>query len=303
MPEEAVVEPKEKKPKVIAPISVAEKSKIEKLITQRRDSILKALGDELNSNPETLEQKLREDRGINFTTDQMESLLNGARGQVKAAVETFLQEEKTKIELAISDIEDSYNEKEKELKEKHRTEWQALQDQRKDAKRKLREDLVTCEKKVAEEHCPELLKKIAELEDQKKRGYEMEESIKADAKMRLTIIRKSRARLESAIRDAANRALETLWTATDVLERIPTIGEAINMVQTNDGIYALFKRLDTGLMLPAPAPEKDATPKTIDVEVSVATPVSDSILSEDSVEEESTFDGHEHQRIYRSNDR
>jgi hypothetical protein len=281
--------------KVVArPLNTADRNALNKLIVRRKDTVLNALGSELGHDANKVAEELRHQKGIVMTEGQYLELIEGIDEQIKAEVGQRVQRRKQEIEIETSEIEDDYLQKDQEMKRKHAEEFKALLDEKKKKKQEARNKLRTLEQDVAREHASELL--------QKKMGYQKEASvlkqqeaeIRAEAQRRVTVISKSRDRLVHIVDDATNRALETLWTTEDrqeaqeLINRIPTVGEAIEMCASPDGLRDLFKRLDPNVKaLPAPLQEeeegntKDVEVVTINAEI-VPTSVDDDDEEEDA---------------------
>lgn len=286
-------------------LSITEKQALKRLIEQRRDSMTRALNGELNKTEEDFLLMIRTERGLPRTREEVNGLLQSLRNELKSATESKVGNERASIRLKIDEVDEEYDKKDKELKERHRLEYTALQEERKNAKKKLRDELLTVEENVAKEHFGPILMEITSLEKEALTLTEQEGQIKEEAQRRVISIRKHKNHIESAITDAANRALETLWTSNslegmeNLVQSIPTIAEAMQIVQGKDGIMNLFKRLNFQLALPAPvapaAPQTEVTVETTEIN---AREIVGSVVEEGAEEQET-----EDQQRYRERER
>lgn len=290
-------------------VSVTEKNKFEKMIQVRKSSILNALDNELTASPDVISHRLRVEKNveknITLTREQAEAMLTDARKELAQIIQDNIRTEKSRVEIAIAELDDEMTEQEKEMKDRHREEWEELQNTRKEGKKKLRNELADCEKRITKEHGYQIAKNIADLEIQRRKIIESEMSINRDTELRIAAIKKNKQRLESAINDAANRAIETLWTTedpavcADLINKIPTITEAINACATPEGFMSLFKRLDSTLALPCFTEKetKEAEPHNnteVVKEIIIDTTVTDSVIPEE--QSENHFNDFDHQR-------
>jgi len=284
-------------------LSITEKTQLKKLIEQRRDSMTRALNGELNKTEEDFLLMVRIERKLPRTREEVNGLLQSLRNELKSATESKVGNERATIRLKLDEVEEEYDKKDKELKERHKHEWQTLQEERKNAKKSLREELLTVEENIAKEHFSNILSEIASLTKESLTLSEQEGAIKEEARRRVLSIRKHKNHIESAITDAANRALETLWTSNslegveNLVNSIPTIAEAMQIVQGKDGIINLFKRLNFQLALPSPvAPVEVKEAEVVEVN---AREIVGSVSDEEEGEQDEYTEREREREVYR----
>jgi hypothetical protein len=252
------------KPKTSTPLNTTDRNQLQKLITRRSETMLKALEQELNGNVDVIKDDLLRKAGITINAAQLEELIKSVQAQIDAEVEDHTRTENERIEIETAELEEEYDEKEREMKERHKREWRELGDQKKDQRRKLKEKAKSAKERVTKEHAGHLVTKKQELQKNVAIAKQVEAEVEATSQQRLLLIKQSKGRLEHTIRDATNRALEELWLvgsreeATGLIEKIPTVSEALAMCQSPEGIHDLFRRLDPNVQaLPAPTIEED----------------------------------------------
>lgn len=287
------------------PLNTTDRKSFEKLIVRRQDTVLKALVNEAGDGADKIIDTLRIEAGITLTEEQYLELIEGIDDQIKVEVNEHIHIERQKIEIAMEDVGESFGDREKEMKKKHKDEWNALGAEKKKAKSDNRQGLRDLETRLAREHAKDLLAKKLKFQKEMAVVKQKEAEISAEARRRATIFAKSKGRLDDVIRDATNRALERLWTTEDrayaeeLILTIPTVAEVIQICQGEDGIGGLFKRLNPDVnLLPAPVVEKEAT-QTIEVTVPTSVDEDD---EEDEEDEDRTADhaeevyGEDHRR-------
>ena len=257
------------------PLSSSDRQQYTRLINRRQETILKALVQELESDPEHIYAMLRQQRGQIYTSEQLKEVIDGIEGEIQAEVEKHMAGERHRIHAKQQDIIDSYEEKERELKRKQKEEFKLLLEEKKKAKEAIREEQRNIEKTIVEKYALPLYRKKEEAQRKLAEAKSSELEIKAQADQRIAIVKRSKDRLEHTVRDATGRALEGLMTAADkgeaqaLLESIPTVAEAIQLCSSAEGIEQLFRRLDPSMpMLPEPSSEvKDVTGSDEDIEI------------------------------------
>ena len=239
-------------------LGAADRNAFSRLINARKDAMLQALADELDSGPEAITENLRRQAGLTLSTFQIEELIKEINAQIDNTVEEGLADERERIKVAIADLGEKYEEKQQEMKERHRKEWRALSEEQKEERNKYTKELRDIKEKVVLEKAGELQKRLQEYKNLLLTTQQKESEIKANSVGRTALLKTSRKRVEHAITDAANRALEELWIissrteAANLVKTIPTVAEALNQLNGIDGFNALMKRLDPSMMLPPP---------------------------------------------------
>ncbi len=251
------------------PLATSDRNQIQKLIQRRQDTILRALEDELNGKPEVVMQRLQANHGMILTSKQLEELISTLETQISDEVEKHMGSEKQTIEVQKSEIVDEYFSKEKDLKDKHKTEFQTMKErhtseltamckERDEKIRVVKDKLIKLKETIIKEKAAPLLEQKIKYQQQLSRAKEDELKLENQVKQRMAFVQHSRGRLENIVRDAGARAMEKLWTtnsrkdAVDLIQSIPTVAEVLKMLQTSEGIGDLFKRLNPEFVLPAP---------------------------------------------------
>jgi len=253
-----------KRKKAVQYLTTTDRNAFAKMILRRKDTILSLLGEEMGKGTEALEGKLRQEHGITIGADDVRSLIKELDGQIDEALERHTNSEKARIEVSRAEISDEFDEKAKEMKERHRAELAALVEQ-KDAKLKqLQDEFRNIKERVLRENISELNTRREQYNVQLLSVREAEERVKQELARRASFISQSKGRIMHVVEDAANRAQEQVWVvetreeATALLDRIPTVEEAIEMCQSPESMTQLFRRLCptmTNRMLPPPPPE------------------------------------------------
>jgi hypothetical protein len=252
------------------PLTTTDRNAFKTLIAERANTILKALDDELDGKPETLINTLRLNKGLMYSTDQLNDLIKSTNEQIKAEIESHISHEKKKIDVEIADLIEIYDEKETDMKERHRKEWSALIDEKRTKVDELKQKQKTLTEEITKNKCGHLLEQKTDY--QRKLVYTRQEEMKLDAevKHRITMVTQCRGRLRHIINDAKNRSMETLWTtesreeAQSLIGSIPTVSEALSLLQQKDGIDQLIKRINPNMQLPRP---KDMPQNIKDVKI------------------------------------
>ena len=294
-------------------LNTADRQAFSRLIRERKETIHSALEDELTSDTTEVAEDLRRKKGITATPAEIRNVLKSMDAQIKTELERHLESERRRVQIEKAEVEELFFDSEREMKERHKTEWRALQDDKKKKKSGFTEQLKSAEDKIKKEKIPDLMKKYARHQADLATTEQAEMIIQAEAKTRVAIIRKSQGRIHSMIADAANRATEELWMvetreeARDLLQKIPTVAEAIDLCQSEEGLNAFMRRIDPNTkLLTAPPVEKkeepdseegetesDDEPDTIEADFSVI----------DDEEDDDDDSEYEHDReVYRDRD-
>jgi hypothetical protein len=265
-----------------------------RLINRRQDTILKALNDEMQGGKEdVVYDMIRREKGMVFSTDQLKDLISSIDEQIKAELEKRMSKERRRLEVKRSEVVEDFEEQEEELKKRHREEYRVLRDSKKAAQAKIREELSNIEEAVTKEHAGPLLQKKMEYQSQLAQAKQVEMEVQALGNQRLAVIRQSKGRLEHTIRDAAGRALEMLTMqamtrseAKNLLEKIPTVAEAIKLCSSPEGIEEFFRMLDPNMPKPALPPP----PSAVEVDAEVAETVKVAVMANSEEDEEEDFE-------------
>ncbi len=247
------------------PLLLAERKEFQKLIERRRKTILASLETELSGDEDVVNSRIRMEMGITLSSEQLDQLVQSIDEQVKAIVEKNLPGEKREIAIEINNIDEDYDEKISVLKEEMRTKVQLLENERKGAKEKLKEKMKTAEERVAIDYAKDLVEKRSELAMEMSRIKGLEAGMRGEVLKRLSMIRQSKGRIKAMVMDASGRSLEALMTATTagkaskLVERIPTVSEAMECIKSKEGLHKLFRMLDPNIAA-LPPPSEDVSP-------------------------------------------
>lgn len=243
-------------PNILTP---AEKREWKTAIQRRQATMLSALDNQLSGTIDHVIAELRAQRGLVISEAELTDLITNIDDQIKAEISKFLASEKRRVEIRIEETNDDYDTKEREMKIRHKKEWEDLGKERKTNLDGLRDELRNAEEKVAKEHTGELLERKREYHRQLLHAREAEKHISVEAENRIRIMGRSKAKLSNLITDAGGRALEQLLLintreeANALLVSIPTVSEALDMCSSIDGIGNLMKRLDPRFLLAGPS--------------------------------------------------
>lgn len=285
------------------PLSSQERKSYEKRIIDRRDTMLEALSGQFSGSPDKVIEALRHEKGVTLTVEQLNELIEGVDRQIEEAISTHITDEQDRLKVQLADVDENFDEEEKGMKERHRKEWVDLGERKKEAKKKLNQELKSAKERVMKEQATDLVAAKMKYSSQMLLTRQKEQEIKVEAQVRTALLQKSRGRLEHTIRDAANRALEDILNVTtrkeaaDLMYRIPTVGEAVEMCASAEGFGSLLKRLDPSMMLPAPAPEPKVTKKAIEIVAAEVVPPDE----DEEREANAPVDSSEHDEIYADN--
>ena len=274
-------------------LSTTDRNQFSKRILDRKEAILTALNDILDGDPEKVLDKLRRDKGVVLTVQQLNELIEGVDKQIEEDITEHIKDEQERLKVAIADLDEDFEEKELELKERHRQEVKALIEEKKVAKAKLDKELKDAKDKVIEAKAKDLYNQREKYKHDMLVARQVEQEIQFTAQQQTALLKRSRGMLLHTINDATNRALEQLLVvrtreeAGALIELIPTVNEAIQKCQSADGFNAFVRRLDPTMMLPAPAPIDPAKLKKAEaaVEAEEAEAANEDQGSENSEEE------------------
>jgi hypothetical protein len=279
----------------VKPMNTTDRKQFEKLILRRQDTVMKALINEAGDGADKIVDQLRMEAGITLTEEQYLELIEGVDEQIMVEVSQHIHVERQKIEIKMEDVNESFGDEEREMKQRHKEEWNGLGERKKKAKADNRQELRDLETDLARKHAGDLLEKKVRYQKEMGVVKQKEAEITAEARQRSIIFNKSKGRLEDVIRDATNRALERLVITDDreaageLIESIPTVAEVIEICQGEDGIGGLFKRLNPNVnLLPAPPVEKEEV-HNVEVEI-IPTTVDEDEDDEDDEDREYDHD-------------
>ena len=273
-------------------LSAGDRKEFKAAIIRRQNQIMSALKMELENDIDAAVAKLRDERGVCTTTSELNTRIEEIDEQIVSAIKQHLGETTSRIKLQIVELDDEYDRKDRELKERHAAEWKTLRDERKAKKQGLKNGLRQAEDETANKYCTELMneRKLQQRLLETTRRHESE--IRIMAQRRQAFARQYRGKLEIIIQDSASRALEGLLYSTTIdearalINQIPTVNEAMELCQQgSEGLLQLIQKLSPGLKLPAlpPSPmeglDVDADEEEED-EVIIANRLSDGVRVE-----------------------
>jgi hypothetical protein len=249
--------------KPVKKLTSTEKQNFARLISRRQDTILRAMNDEFKGDKEEAAFDLiRREKGLVFTPSQLKDMLTAIDEQIDAEKAKHLKQETMALDIKRTETIEGFEERETEMKLRHKEEYRALKEEKNKALEALRAERVNIEQETIKKYAGPLLEKKIENQAKLAQATQIEMEVQAEARQRLAIIKQSKGRMEHAIRDATGRALEKLAIseithkeALELLDRIPTAAEAIKMCSSVEGIEALFFQLNPDMPKPAlPAP-------------------------------------------------
>jgi hypothetical protein len=238
-------------------MTTTDRNAFNRLITERATTILKALDDELDGSPEHILDQLRLKKGLLHTVQELNQMIEGINEQIKAEIQNSLKSEDQKIENDLADVDDDFEAREREMKERHKREYKALLAEKNQKKTELRQKKKHLEQEIEKQKCGVLLEQKEDLQRKRVYAKQQELVLKAESKQQQAMISQNKGRLKHIINDAKNRALEKLWTtnsreeAEELIHQIPTVQEALELMQAQ-GVGALLQRINPSLVLPAP---------------------------------------------------
>ena len=270
-------------------LTPSEKKDFKAAIIRRQDQVMVVIKGELETDQERVLEQMRVAAGVSASPSDIRALIETADQEIRNAIETNLSSVQQQIEIDTDSVNEEYDQKQREVRERHVREWKVVLDQRKTKLEEMKTRARKAEEEAAATHCADLLAHRKELQLQLLDAQSKEQQIKIDARARGVLANQYRSKAEMIVADAASRALEALLTvntaeeANKLLLQIPTAGEVLNMCQQGaNGLRELFKRLNPGLLLPAPEPVKSKPVEPIDIEVDIPEVISGGIETEDS---------------------
>ena len=252
------------------PLTPSLRKEYQKLIQRRQDTILKSLETELVGDAASIGSKIRSEEGFNMSAEQLQDLIETIEEQISAIVQKNLPEAKRDIEIEISNVEDKYDEQIQELKTEMRTKVAELEASKVEEKRVLRQKMKEAEALIANDFAKDLVEKISSYKDQLVRTQAFEIEIKGHVLQRMAIIKHSKGRLKALILDTGGRALEKLMaTKTEeeailLVQSIPTVSDALEMIKTQEGLQRLFASLDPNAKLIPPPLHTENVVRVVD---------------------------------------
>lgn len=243
-------------------LTPADRREIQRLIVRRQDTLLKAMGEEIDGRPESIIEKLRADRGVTLSHSQIKELINKIDQQIKDETEPHLEDEKEKLNVKKSDIDEEYAKLEREMRDIHKKAYTALLEKKASEKAKITEEIKAVEQKVIKERAFHLVEQRQKLQTDLVTTEKAEAEVQAVAQTQVVLFKRNKGRIESLIREAANTALEELVGVSDRIEaqelikRIPSLTEALNILQNRDGLVSFMNRLNPDIKVLAYTPQK-----------------------------------------------
>ena len=267
-------------------LSPTDRREWKNLIKTRQDTMLTALESQIGINVDNIIAQLRSEAGVELTVAQLDQLVKNTDNQIKDELNKHLVQIRMQVEIKADELSDDFDQRERDMKQRHKNEWDELSKLRKEEEQKLKDVLKTAEEDIARNHLTELVQKKAEYVRSRNTVSELEMKITAQAQSQVNLMSRSRDRLINLITDAANRAVEKLMLATtadeakELLETIPTVQEAIQSIQTADGLNNMFKRLAQPCLPPPPPASSQVTRSPLTSDLHVDADGTDSIEGE-----------------------
>lgn len=237
-------------PKVtLSMLSATERKDFRTAIMSRKVLLLQTLDERFNTSIDTLITNGRQDAGLIHTTEECDQLIESITTQINSRVNPLVNAKRVELELNSEKINDEYDTKEREMKARHKTEYDALRAERDKLLTDIKSQRKQIERQVAEEHAGDLLKKKAEYEEMRGKAVESEIKIKQDADYQWNMLQTNKDRIKQLIEDKAMRAVEELIMinnrdeAIKILHSIPSVEEAMTILNSMNGVKTLLERV------------------------------------------------------------
>jgi hypothetical protein len=230
-------------------LSPTERKEFRTLIGNREAGLLAALEEQFNTTTDSLMQVLRISYGLQYTSIQLKDLLKSTEEQITLTVSKHIQTEKTRIETQVQEVTDDFEQKEREMKERHRREYEALRQEKEDQLSVFKAQRQKLEATLAMQYARDLVEKREEYKRQLADTTEKEIQIGQEADIQHTLMVTNKARIRQLLQDRANRAREALvmidtrTEAKTLLTDIPTVEEAMDILRGKDGVRSLLEKV------------------------------------------------------------
>jgi hypothetical protein len=229
-------------------------------------------------------------------------LIEGVDRQIDLEIQPRVDAEEEELKIQDAELDEAQEKAEAEMKARHKEEYSIIMKDYKEKKNKIKTERKSVRAKVLDEYGSDLIDKKASYQLQLLKARELEKKIEFESTSNVAMLNKSKGRITSAVEDAVNRAQEELLTARTVdeakaiLNRIPTVGETIDMCQTPAGFVKFMHQLNPMMALPGPEPEikvEDVTRVKNDLMQKIAEE-----NGEDDDDEDDDDDNGDHDEIY-----
>jgi hypothetical protein len=241
-------------------LTQGERKDFKTAIERRQQSMLNALNVQISTDVDSIIESLRSQRGLQYTEDQLREMIQGCDEQIKEVVGQHISAQRAQINAQKTVVDDEFDEQEQamrnrhyqeknEMDSRHRQERDALRENRSKKAHEFDEQLVSIEEKIGKEMAGPMVAKREEYRTMLVAAKEVEAQIYNEAQTKHNRVSQCRRQLETLITDAGGRALEELiittsrTKATELLNSIPTVQEALEMINTQDGLSSLMGRL------------------------------------------------------------
>lgn len=225
-------------------------------IERRSDAMLEALNTSIGGDVDTIIQNLRLRSNIKLPESKLRELVKGCDDQIKAEITTHLGPEKLRIESEIEQLNDDFDTRERDMKARHKSEWDDLKKGRKAKLDELKVRLVNAEESVRKTHTPFIVQKKQNYMAEIARVAEIEATITHEADQQVRLIKHRKHQLRNLVEDATGRALERLLMvetrddANNLVLMIPTVQDALALSKSAKGLQELMHRLDNSIPMP-----------------------------------------------------
>jgi molecular chaperone GrpE (heat shock protein) len=207
-------------------LTASDRNAFKNFVGQRKDSLLKTILDEMGDKSDDQLHWLRMQAGLVVTPDQLEEQLNELERNLNEKVCEHVRKANNKLGVERAELCESYDKQLRDLREKYNKERADLESARDRAisDHDIRKDQV--EDEIRKNEYPEESSQIDELKKKIESAKKIDQEIKVKLKNRNILIRNYRSRVESAVREACNNAIERLWTVETREEAKEIVGRA-----------------------------------------------------------------------------
>lgn len=257
-------------------LTAVERKDFMRLLVTKTDSILDVIRMEAGIDNGTLEEKIREECGVNKPIEEIKEEIKDLTYQLEGIIKPQIKDKQEEIASEIADTECKYEEKEREMKLRHSNEVRALEDEKESKIKSLKSKLKTIKEQVCKEYASDITKTITDLQNLQAKRTIIEPQIRKKIQDRQRAMERAKNTLIHALQDYRTKALEDLTLATSreeavkTIKAIPNNSKILQSLSTPEGLNDLLKRLAPEMpMLPPPPKEEPINVKQeqIDIEL------------------------------------
>jgi hypothetical protein len=219
-------------------------------IERRATNMKNALNGQMGGRIDVIISNLRIKANIIYTEQQLKEMIKKADAEIAEEANKYLGPEKLRIESEIETSNDEFSQQQREMKLRHKEEWNNLKKLKMEAGNKLRADLVTAEQRVKAEHTAHMLQKRNEYSKILTEVREKEARITNEAEAQVRLMDTRRNTINSLLEDCVGRAQEqilyvgTVGEAMQLVNMVPTVQAAMILAKSARGLAVLMHQLD-----------------------------------------------------------